>query len=220
MNTVIMVGRSVLLAVYRRVVGATAISADIKSEPKMNKRGNPFFGIGVTKSVTLSGIIGGQYSNAVNNQLGREDKGLDFVAQVPTWFRYVEGSNIIGRNKNDIRGDETDALYFAMKVQTSTKPVYRYADGRIIATDEIKPFLQKSSAPKTQADLEKKVIWRTPKFASVQSIRMGGTEFVILEGAIEVSAAIVEAAQVQGEHDLVDMVRQGVADTAFIEDED
>jgi len=218
MNTVIMVGRSILLAVYRRVIGATFISVDLKSEPKMNKTGNPFFGKGVTKSVTLSGVVGGHYSNAVNNQLGREDKDLSFVAQVPVWFRYVEGSNIIGRNKKDMMGDETDTLYFSMKVQASTKPVYRNADGTVIATEDIKPYLIKSSAPKTQADLEKKVIWRTPKFASVQAIRMGGTEFVILEGASEVAATVFETAQVEGE---AETTRQAAQSTPVaIEDED
>ena len=79
-------------------------SLEYESEPKLNKKGResgepcPYESIG--KINVVSGLLGISYGNAVNNQLGREDKSMTFNPQEHKWFRYIEGSRVIGTNKN------------------------------------------------------------------------------------------------------------------------
>lgn len=147
---------------------AVPVSIELVSkDSKMRVTGNPYRN--AVKVVTLNGMIGMSYSNAVNNALGREDKELDFEAQRPVWMERL-GKNL-GTNKARNR------VYVPIKVQTATKPVY-LLDG-VDVTDKVKPFITKSKAPATQDKLEKKVIWRTPSLDNIYKIRMLGAEFTI-----------------------------------------
>lgn len=160
------------VAELQNVIGsiktALPVSIELVSKPSnMRKTGNPHKD--AVKCVTISGMIGMNYSNAVNNQLGREDKALSFESQRPSWMKRV-GRNL-GTNKAG------DKFYLPIKVQSSSKPVY-LSDG-IDVTDEVQPFLRKSVTPKTQDDLTTKVIWRTPCLNSIHKIRMLGAEYTI-----------------------------------------
>jgi len=173
------ISQAMMLEFLKGLRSCTAISADISSVQKMNKTGNPFYEDGVTKEVTLSGLIGLSYSRSVNNQLGRENKELDFTAKQPVWFEYLEGSSIVGTNKNK-RGER---YYFAMKVQSTSKPsIYKDKYGKTIEGEDLqllKSFIQKSSKPKTQAALDTEIIWRTIALDSIQSIRILGVEMIV-----------------------------------------
>ena len=142
-------------------VACSAISIDIESEPRMRKTGNPF--MGVTKSVTLNGLLGSKYSNIVNNQLGREDKNLDFQAQRPAWFEYLTDSKVLGTNRNK----PMETIYLAMKVQGSSTPIYRL-NGQDIPVQDLREFLYDSTKPHTQSNLDTEVVWRTVKLSSIE----------------------------------------------------
>ena len=116
-------------------------------------------------------MIGADYGNVANNQLGREGKDLDFFAQDHLWM--VRAENNLGKNKNKNDGKR----YLPMKVQSASKAVY--IDNGIDVTDQIQAFIRKTNDPKTQANLEKKVIWRTPEIDSIVSVRMLGAEHTI-----------------------------------------
>ena len=67
--------------------------------------------------------------------------------------------------------------YLPIKVQSASKPVYLH-DG-IDVTDAVQAFIPKKSAPKTQANLDNKVIWRTVSLNSIVKVRMLGAEHTI-----------------------------------------
>jgi hypothetical protein len=147
---------------------AVPVSIDLVSEDKsMRKTNNP--NVGAVKCVTLNGIVGMSYENAVNNQLGREDKDLDFEAQRPAWL--VRLGRNLGTNKAH------DRVYVPIKVQSASKPVY-LKDG-VDVTDQVQPFLRKSKAPKTQDGVDKKIVWRTPALDNIYRIRINGIEATI-----------------------------------------
>ena len=147
---------------------AVPVSIELESKPSnMRKTDNPY--ADAVKVVTINGMIGMNYSNAVNNQLGREDKKMSFEVSKPVWMER-HGKNL-GTNKKG------DRLYLPIKVQSSSKPVYK-CDG-VDVTDKVQSFLRKPSTPKTQVNLEKKVIWRTPALDSIKKIRMLGAEYTI-----------------------------------------
>ena len=147
---------------------AIPVSIELVSKPtNMRVTTNPFKD--AVKCVTISGMIGMSYSNGVNNQLGREDKDMDFEVQRPVWMK--PAGNNLGTNSAG------DRFYVPVKVQSSSTPVYLLDD--IDVTVEVQPFLRKASKPKTQAKLDKEVVWRTPALDNIHKIRMLGAEHTI-----------------------------------------
>lgn len=150
----------------------TALPVGITQVCKDNgllKRGNPFRD--AVKITSYAGLVAADYERSVNNQLGREDKELDFFAQSHAWMVRAEAN--LGRKKTD---DGT--RYVPIKVQSSgeTRWVLDGADVTAQVQEWRKPT---PDAPKTQEALDNKVIWRTPDLASIQTIRMLGGEYTI-----------------------------------------
>ena len=63
--------------------GAQPVSLQYVTEPKLTPEGKAKFG-NVVKIANVGGMVGYVYENSVNNQLERENKEKDFVAQ-PLW---------------------------------------------------------------------------------------------------------------------------------------
>ncbi len=149
---------------------AVPVSMDcVYAKNGLLKTGNPH--VNAIKMNTLSGLIGMDYSNGVNNQLGREDKETDFFAQEHPWMERAEDN--LGKNKRK----EDGKRYLPIKVQSASSTVYM--DGGVDVTDAVQAFIPKKKAPKTQENLDTKVIWRTPELTSIAKIRMLGAEYTI-----------------------------------------
>jgi len=150
----------------------TALPIGITQTTKDNglyTKNNPYRD--AVKQVTYAGMIGCRYENAVNNQLGREDKELDFFAKPHKWMDPAE--NNLGKKRSG--GDER---YLPFKVQ-ATQNVCWMMDG-IDVTDNVQQYRKPApEAPKTQDALDTKIDWRTPSLESIKSIRMLGAEYTI-----------------------------------------
>ena len=174
-----------LREIIDRISGSTAVSLDIETEPRMRKSGNPFLNNGVKKDVTLNGLIGFFYGNAVNNQLGREDKELNFKPQPRKWGERV--GHVVEHKGN---------VYLEVKVQGSSRPTY-HIDGETVDVEELRPFLYASRKPHTQDELDEQIILRDVKLSNILRIRMLNEEFVIVSDEIkaekERQVAIIEA---------------------------
>ena len=156
----------------------TALTADIVTnmdeKGKMNKRGNRFFGLGITKHQTHNGIIGFKYSNSVNNQLGREDKELTyptFTAQPRKWGNRIK--NLVEYNGK---------WYMELKIERSTKPVYFNGNQEITGAEleELLSFIPEKTSPHTQDMLDKKVVMIDVKLSNIKRVRMLGAEYEII----------------------------------------
>jgi hypothetical protein len=64
-------------------LGAQPASIQYVTEPKLTAEGKKRFG-NITKIANVGGMIGYSYENSVNNQLERENKEREFMAQ-PLW---------------------------------------------------------------------------------------------------------------------------------------
>jgi hypothetical protein len=163
--------------------GTTAFACEAHTDAPMNKtiggRGtppNPFYGK-VTKVAHIGGLVGINYQNCVNNQLGREGKETDFVAKERKWGVHDKEHGFIIRHTP--KGSNVEKSYLEIKVQQSNR-LPRYFDkasGEEIAYETIKPFLKASNAPSTQDALEKKVILRTYWIETMKEISIGGKRF-------------------------------------------
>jgi len=159
--------------------GCTAISLDTETEPKLLKKsrgtGEPCNYENISKVGTLAGLLGVCYSNAVNNQLGREDKPLQFESQERKWGTLSANRMIVSHIP---KGQTATRYYLQMVVQSATTPIYKWGN-TVINKDELRDFLPLDNDPRTQADLDKKVILRDIAVENIVTARMLGEEYRI-----------------------------------------
>jgi hypothetical protein len=129
--------------------GTFGITMIAVTEPKMNKRGNPYYGR-VVKATYMSNVaLGYDYQNVVNNRLERVGLDGNFQAEKPkgkSWFNYPY--ILVSDSDSDIK-----YLRCTMRNNTISKSVY-ILDGKIVTdnilVEEIKSFIPKSSSSSKQ----------------------------------------------------------------------
>lgn len=176
------VTKTQLVNEIRKVITSTAISIDVETEVRMRKTDNPYFG--ATKRNRVAGLIGFDYENSVNNQLGREEKTMDFVAQEHKWAKPTDSRNLL-------TNEASTKLYLRLKVQSASHPVYSF-NGREISKDLLVPFIPITKKPNTQANLDKEIIVRTYDMDNIKSVRMLGDEFVVTHTITEAETTPTE----------------------------
>lgn len=169
------VSRQELVETIKTVKTSSAVSILAETEVDANKTGNPFHG--ATKVNTMAGLIGFDYSNSVNNELGREDKPMDFRAQSHKWAVPTDSRNLV-TNKDATK------LYLRMKVQSSGTPRY-FLDGEEISQEAIAPFLKEHKTPHTQDNLDKEIVVRMIKVENILSMKILKEEYRVSESLTE-----------------------------------
>ena len=150
----------------------------VVTEPKMNKRNNPYYGR-VHKATCLVNVaIGYNYENTVNNRLEREGAEANFISQKPSGRSWVEGmENILLVSDKDA---EQMYLRTTMLRNTNSKSVY-LIDGRKATNAEIesiKAFMPTASKPSNQGLSEgNEVIVRDYKLQGVLAMTQGCKEY-------------------------------------------
>ena len=148
------------------IVTCQPVSADIVVDPRWRYKNHPE---GIKKHETMSGLIGFRYANSVNNQLGREDKPLDFQPQARKWGT-LEGNLVYHKEK----------VYLQFKVQSCSTPVYMDGD-TVVPKSQIEDALRASRKPHTQSNLDKEVVVRDVNLDNIKCIRMLGEEYNVVQ---------------------------------------
>ena len=164
--------REFVTSLTKGVFGIVIIA---KTEPRMRKTNNPYFGR-VQKVTRLANVaVGYNYENVVNNRLEQEGKGqLHFTAQKPNGKSWVKGYE----NLFLVADKDGTTEYLRTTMRRNTKGTSMYlVDGRT-ATDaevaEIKTFIQSSAKPTNQGlDDGDEVIVRDYKVENIVSIQLG-----------------------------------------------
>lgn len=147
------------------------------TEPKMNKRNNPYYGR-VTKRTVTTGIrTGVSYSNCVDASLMRNNIDDKIEVEKPN------GKSWLVVNKILVSDKDPNQFYFRTSWDKSTKvqSYTIYLDGQEITdTDilaEIKSFMPKPSESKKQKDLgltgQEQIYIKNYKFENVEEIKCG-----------------------------------------------
>jgi len=157
----------------------TAVSIETETFPKLLKNNrntgepNPYGQI--SKIGTMNGLIGCSYEIACNNQLGREDKELVFKSQERKWGKMMDNKVLI---EHTPKNETNTKYYLQILVKSANKPVYM--DGfNIIPSADIEGFLPTKSNPKTQEDINKKIILRDVALENITIIRMLNNEYIV-----------------------------------------
>lgn len=150
--------------------GTTPISFEAETTPRMRKTGNPYFGK-VKKVAVVGGLIGTDYQAGVNRQLSREGKDANFTAKPRKWGVRDSEHRFVIHHKGEV--------YLSVKPQQTNAKTrfFNTETGEEIAKESLKPFLQESKKPNTQADLEKEIPERDYKMSSLKNISIGGKKF-------------------------------------------
>lgn len=158
--------------------GTTTIGFESLTEPSMNKTNNPFFGK-VLKVSSVGGMIGYDYENSVNNQLGREGKEKTFVSQPRKWGVRDENHPFLVRHTK--KGETVERFYLSVKVQQSNKkPIYLDKETlEVIPTEKLRPYLKESKKPNTQEDLDKEIIIRDYEISTLRKMSIGGQKLIL-----------------------------------------
>jgi hypothetical protein len=163
-----------MVEIIKSVKSSTMVTIEAITEVKLPKS-NPYHG--AMKRNTINGQIGFYYENAVNNQLGREDKAMDFKPQMAVWQRATDSRNLV----TNAAGDK---LYLYIRVLSSGVPSYTL-NGMEVSREAIAPYLPEHKKPHTQDNLEKEVVVRTFGMDNILNIKMLGETFEIADNVIE-----------------------------------
>ena len=137
-----------------RFIGFELSSKSLDS--KMNKKGNPFYGLGFSYVSRLTVRAGVEYANLATSP--------EVVGSSPSWAtREVDSNGIVSyRKKSDCR-----KVYLGVAPTTGTKTIFA-PDGKEVTDKqlaELKPFLKKSSGQPT---------WLTIAIDSIASATING----------------------------------------------
>lgn len=153
---------------------STPVKMNVKS--RVDKSPNPFKN-GVTKLAVRNVVLGADYSNAVNNQLAREEKVGDFT---PENLWKGRGRKI---SKFLVEHTDTGEQYLAVLPKTDsencnvTKSVYIDNEtGAEIEANLLKDFLPEYKESENQGT-DKVVHWQVLKLSNVIGLKSGELEY-------------------------------------------
>ena len=146
-------------------LGAQPASIQYITEPKLNKEGKAKFGT-VTKIANIGGMIGYSYENSVNNQLERENKEREFMAQ-PLWKG--AGKRLSSALSVHI---EKETFYLTYKAQQTFKSFHFDSALNFIPYAMLKPFFPDNKPTNQGVSEGKEVYHREIKIDNVRRVKI------------------------------------------------
>lgn len=166
----------VVAMMQQNVKGAQAVTVDLDSDMdgkgKMRKTGNPFVGQGIVNRMTLNGMVGYIYANAVNRIAAKE--GKDERNAKPHPWGDMDEKHLFRIHR------KTGEPYLSMMVRSTDVHGFFRPDGSQVADAEIRPFIPEKSVSSTQADLEGEVIARDFALRNIKAIRCMGMDIEVI----------------------------------------
>jgi hypothetical protein len=142
----------------------------IETNLKMNKKNNPYFDRIIKKS-EIRILLGSNYENRVNNNLKKEDKESNFVAE----------SCKVGGHVSEcvLYNEKTELFYLQYEYFKEIQPkVEFYFNDKLIEKELFTEFLPQKSVP-NQNGLENKVNSITVKMINIKEITLNKVKYII-----------------------------------------
>lgn len=156
-----------LVKALMAIKGATPATFVARTNVKMNKRNNPYYGE-IDKIQKSNVFINFNYTNSVNKQRVKEGKEPDFVAKERKWGVKVPGTPLI-LHKN--------SYYLEARFLNNEPDVEYIYENSEIDKNEFSMFLPNRSRP-TNQNTEKEIIIRDFKVENIQKITFGGKTYI------------------------------------------
>lgn len=155
--------RPELIAMLENVSGTTFISVETDTEQK-TKKDCPYKNI--RKISKVSGAIGVNYQNSVNNQLKRENLPANFKAEQRTWGKRVSGPIIEYKGKK----------YLEVKVQSASSDLF--SGNQRLTLDNLKNWMY--NIGKSRQGVQKEVILRDYSIDNITRITINNEEYSVV----------------------------------------
>ena len=160
------------------IKGATFMSLRLRTEPKMRKTNNPYFGR-VEKVSQTNVTVGAIYQNSVNRQSEREgnEKAGDFEAMSLPWGQWLVPNKLITHKGK---------LYLRAQVNAHMVPDVTYEiDGKEATSEqlaELETFIQtrKPSARQKEQGNEKEVKPFTVAIENIEEVTESGATYTLV----------------------------------------
>jgi hypothetical protein len=142
----------------------------IETTLKMRKTNNPYFGL-ITKKSEIKILIGSNYQNRVNNNLEKENKVSDFIAESCKVGQHVSECVLFNEN--------TQLHYLQYEYFKEIKPkVNYYYNDNIIELEKFIEFIPEKTTA-NQNGLVKKVNSITVKIENIKEISLNKIRYII-----------------------------------------
>jgi hypothetical protein len=152
--------------------GAQPVSIQYVTEPKLTKEGKAKFG-DVVKIANVGGMVGYVYENSVNNQLEREGKEREFMAQ-PLWKG--AGKRISTALSTHV---SKGTFYLTYKAQQTFRALHFDSALNLIPNAIIKQYFPVSDPAKYQGT-ETAVYHREISIDNVKRLKFKQTTYVVI----------------------------------------
>lgn len=185
------VTRDEMIEAVKSIKGSTFITFVAETEVGLTGgKGNPYQG--ATKVSHISGQLGKNYTIAVNNQLGREDKEMDFEAQAPKGKIHTDCKHLL---KDEKTGTKTYLVIYPQKQSEETRaehPTKYYFNNQEIDVELLRPTFKPSYSPKSQGT-DTAVIYRTYNIDNILSMHIKALDIdmIVIERMTEQEKELV-----------------------------
>lgn len=152
--------------------GAQPVSLQYVTEPKLTAEGKAKFG-DVVKIANVGGMVGYVYENSVNNQLEREGKEREFMAQ-PLWKG--AGKRISTALSTHVA---KGTFYLTYKAQQTFRALHFDSQLNFIPSNVIKPYFPASNPAKYQGT-ETAIYHREISIDNVKRLKFKKTTYVVI----------------------------------------
>lgn len=152
--------------------GAQPASIQYVTEPKLTKEGKLKFGE-VTKIANVGVMIGYVYENSVNNQLEREQKERDFMAQQLWKGKGKRLSKALAKHV------EKGTFYLTYKYQQTFRALHLDSGLNLIPNAVIKNYFPASDPSKSQGT-ETAIYHRELSIENVRRLKFKKTTYVVI----------------------------------------
>lgn len=156
------------------------ITVTTETEPKMNKRGNPYFG-NIMKRTTANVSVNFDYENAVNNRQEKQTGERNFTAKERVWGGKVDNKTV---SKVEANGDVKQYIALGYKSKPSSVEYFLKDSGETIHVDNIRMYFV--SRPTSAQVAEKQgveegteVVYRNVKMGNVKEITYNDIHYII-----------------------------------------
>jgi hypothetical protein len=142
----------------------------IETVLKMNKTNNPYFGL-ITKKSEIRILLGSNYQNRVNNNLEKESKESNFIAESCKVGNHV--SECVLYNEN------TKLFYLQYEFFKEIKPKVNYFfNENLIELEKFSEFVPEKTTAK-QKGLIKKVNTISVKIENIKEISLNKIKYIV-----------------------------------------
>lgn len=148
--------------------GNQFVTLTTKTDARLKKGGNELGK--VYKVSRVNAAVNFNYSNAVNRQRCREGEYPDFEPEPRKWGVRIPHTPFVTHKGK---------VYLEAKVERVLFHRYEDEQGRVLADEQVRPFLPKRTDNKEHQGVEREVLVRDYDFASIVTITLRGEDYEI-----------------------------------------